>query len=332
MSTGQEPADERFEQDTDGGTDAREAAADTPETVDDAAPAGTPGDRVRASDPEREQIAEILRTAVTEGRLTLAEGDERLARLYTAKYRDELPRLLAELPDAARLYGTAAPESPQDAGGPGWGGFGVGRGGPPWGPGRHERHGHGGRSRGAEPGGAAPAGAGGQAGTQAGSWGPGGAAGPQDGPWGSGWAAGPSDGPWGQGPWAHGPWGPRGPWGPGGSAGPGGPWGGVGAPGPGGPWGPGPWGAGPWGRGPWGAGFDPAAWRRRRRARLIPLAIIVAAVVTISIVTGHFFWPIIPILVIGGFVRMALWHCAAHRWMRGHGPHGSGGGPAGGPA
>ncbi len=46
--------------------------------------------RLRTSDTEREQVAEILRAAMTEGRLTLEEGEERLAAVYAAKYRDEL--------------------------------------------------------------------------------------------------------------------------------------------------------------------------------------------------------------------------------------------------
>jgi DUF1707 SHOCT-like domain len=55
--------------------------------------------RLRTSDDEREQVASILRAAVSEGRLTLAEGDERLARAYEAVYRDELRPLTADLPN-----------------------------------------------------------------------------------------------------------------------------------------------------------------------------------------------------------------------------------------
>ena len=58
--------------------------------------------RLRTSDTEREQIAEILRAAMTEGRLTLEEGEERLAAAYAAKYRDELGPLTADLPDGGR--------------------------------------------------------------------------------------------------------------------------------------------------------------------------------------------------------------------------------------
>ncbi|WP_030439239.1 DUF1707 domain-containing protein [Actinoplanes subtropicus] len=58
--------------------------------------------RMRTSDQEREQIAEILRAAMSEGRLNLEEGEERLASAYAAKYRDELGPLTADLPDGGR--------------------------------------------------------------------------------------------------------------------------------------------------------------------------------------------------------------------------------------
>lgn len=58
--------------------------------------------RLRTSDTEREQVAEILRAAMTEGRLTLEEGEERLGQVYATKYRDELTPLTADLPDQGR--------------------------------------------------------------------------------------------------------------------------------------------------------------------------------------------------------------------------------------
>jgi hypothetical protein len=58
--------------------------------------------RLRTSDSEREQVAEILRAAMTEGRLTLAEGEERLGAGYAAKFRDELAPLTADLPGGGR--------------------------------------------------------------------------------------------------------------------------------------------------------------------------------------------------------------------------------------
>ena len=57
--------------------------------------------RIRASDAEREEYATIVRDAVGEGRLSLAEGDERLAQVYAARYRDDLRPLIADLPRGA---------------------------------------------------------------------------------------------------------------------------------------------------------------------------------------------------------------------------------------
>ena len=67
--------------------------------------------RIRTSDQEREQIAEILRAAMTEGRLNLEEGEERLAAVYAAKYRDELSPLTADLPDGGRRALADTPEA-----------------------------------------------------------------------------------------------------------------------------------------------------------------------------------------------------------------------------
>ena len=66
--------------------------------------------RLRTSDKEREQVAEILRAAMAEGRLTLEEGEERMAAAYAAKFRDELGPLTADLPDGGRR---ALAETPQ---------------------------------------------------------------------------------------------------------------------------------------------------------------------------------------------------------------------------
>jgi hypothetical protein len=56
--------------------------------------------RVRASDVEREEYAKVIRTAMTEGRLNLEEGEERLSRVYATTYRDELGPLIADLPSS----------------------------------------------------------------------------------------------------------------------------------------------------------------------------------------------------------------------------------------
>lgn len=66
--------------------------------------------RVRASDGEREEFAKILRAAMSEGRLTLEEGEERLAKVYAATFRDELGPLTADLPDGGRQAAYDDPE------------------------------------------------------------------------------------------------------------------------------------------------------------------------------------------------------------------------------
>ena len=70
----------------------------------------TDSTRVRASDAEREEFAGMVRDATAEGRLSLAEGDERLAQIYAAKFRDELRPLVADLP--AGQASTTAPSGP----------------------------------------------------------------------------------------------------------------------------------------------------------------------------------------------------------------------------
>lgn len=53
---------------------------------------------VRASDAERERVAKSVSDAAGEGRLTLAEADERMNLIYTTKYRHELAQFVADLP------------------------------------------------------------------------------------------------------------------------------------------------------------------------------------------------------------------------------------------
>src|SRR5262245_44001672 len=55
---------------------------------------------VRASDAEREEVARVVQTAGGEGRLTLAETEERLAGIYAARFRHELREYTADLPTA----------------------------------------------------------------------------------------------------------------------------------------------------------------------------------------------------------------------------------------
>jgi fatty acid desaturase len=56
---------------------------------------------VRASDTEREQVAETLRTHAAAGRLDPDELDERLGRAFAARTRADLEPLVADLPAAA---------------------------------------------------------------------------------------------------------------------------------------------------------------------------------------------------------------------------------------
>ncbi|MDP9799157.1 signal recognition particle GTPase [Catenuloplanes nepalensis] len=55
-------------------------------------------EEMRAADGDREAVAERLRAALNEGRLDLAEFDERLGRAYAAKTYGDLDGLLSDLP------------------------------------------------------------------------------------------------------------------------------------------------------------------------------------------------------------------------------------------
>jgi hypothetical protein len=68
------------------------AGADT-ETVT-VPPAGA----MRCSDGEREQAGFVLHAAAGEGRLSLEEVEERLAKIYSARFRHELDAITADLP------------------------------------------------------------------------------------------------------------------------------------------------------------------------------------------------------------------------------------------
>ncbi len=67
--------------------------------------------RVRTSDAERERIAGKLRNAMGEGRLTLEEGEQRLAAAYAATFRDEFAALTRDLPGDGRRTRADGPES-----------------------------------------------------------------------------------------------------------------------------------------------------------------------------------------------------------------------------
>jgi len=68
---------------------------------------------IRASDAEREQVAEVVRTAVADGRLTMVEGDERLRDVYAAVFRRDLAPVTADLqPVDARPVASSSTGSP----------------------------------------------------------------------------------------------------------------------------------------------------------------------------------------------------------------------------
>ncbi|MFD8143295.1 DUF1707 domain-containing protein [Streptomyces sp. NPDC059708] len=88
-----------------------------------AAPAAAPApaaDGLRASDADRDRIAQILSDALAEGRLTAEEHSERLDVLYAVKTVGELEVLVRDLPAgaAAAAHRAAAPAPASPAAGP----------------------------------------------------------------------------------------------------------------------------------------------------------------------------------------------------------------------
>jgi hypothetical protein len=61
-----------------------------------------PEPHLRAADSDRTAVATVLGQAMSEGRLTVDEYDERLGRAYAASTLGELAPLTADLPRAAR--------------------------------------------------------------------------------------------------------------------------------------------------------------------------------------------------------------------------------------
>ncbi len=59
-----------------------------------------PQNRMRAADTDRERVAEQLRSAHADGRLDLAEYDERVQQAWAARTYSELETLTADLPRA----------------------------------------------------------------------------------------------------------------------------------------------------------------------------------------------------------------------------------------
>ena len=70
---------------------------------------------MRASDADRERVANVLREAAGDGRLTMDELDERLDAVYAAKTYAELEPITHDLPDSGATYAPApAPAAPHD--------------------------------------------------------------------------------------------------------------------------------------------------------------------------------------------------------------------------
>lgn len=75
--------------------------------------------QVRASDREREQVAEVLREHAAQGRLTPVEFDERIRAAYGAQTRAALQTLVGDLP--VEVVFTSSPAARPERGGAGSG-------------------------------------------------------------------------------------------------------------------------------------------------------------------------------------------------------------------
>ncbi|GIH17946.1 DUF1707 SHOCT-like domain-containing protein [Rugosimonospora africana] len=72
-------------------------------------------DRLRAADEDRQWVADRLRIALDQGRLRLAEYDDRLRLAYAATTYAELNALLDDLPSPAAAAASAVTPAPQHA-------------------------------------------------------------------------------------------------------------------------------------------------------------------------------------------------------------------------
>jgi Domain of unknown function (DUF1707) len=78
-----------------------------------------PDPQLRAADSDREAVATTLGRALSDGRLTVDEYEERLAKAYAARTYGDLAGLTADLPNAPSPQHTPAPgpgRAPQPAG------------------------------------------------------------------------------------------------------------------------------------------------------------------------------------------------------------------------
>lgn len=66
---------------------------------------------LRASDADRERVAGVLHRALSEGRITMTELEERLSSVYAAKTHAELAPITADLPESTGAAPVPAPQS-----------------------------------------------------------------------------------------------------------------------------------------------------------------------------------------------------------------------------
>ncbi|MQA11710.1 MAG: DUF1707 domain-containing protein [Pseudonocardiaceae bacterium] len=77
-------------------------------------PASSDPRQLRASDADRERVAQVLNTAMSEGRITVAELDERLQAVYAAKTLGDLTPITSDLPGSQLTLGQ--PSTPATTG------------------------------------------------------------------------------------------------------------------------------------------------------------------------------------------------------------------------
>jgi hypothetical protein len=77
-------------------------------------------DHLRAADVDRSYVAEILKKAVDEGRLSLHEYDERLQNTYTARTYGDLDKIILDLPRPSRRTGMQPYRPGPPVSGAGW--------------------------------------------------------------------------------------------------------------------------------------------------------------------------------------------------------------------
>jgi hypothetical protein len=69
----------------------------------------TPTPGIRISDADRQTVVDVLKKASSEGRITLAEYDERVTAAYAAKYQADFEPLLVDLPHSGSVVSPAPP-------------------------------------------------------------------------------------------------------------------------------------------------------------------------------------------------------------------------------